>query len=92
MPELCRFYGIIIYMFREIGGRHHSPHIHAQYNGQKAVFNIETVSLMEGILPKKEQRLVEAWIELRKDQLRQNWSRLNLAKGTPTFSKIEPLK
>lgn len=84
--------GYIIYMFRELGGRHHFPHIHAQYNGQKAVFNIETVSLLEGNLPKMQQRLVEAWIELRKDQLRLNWSRLNLANGTPSFTKIEPLK
>lgn len=74
MPELCRFYGIIIYMFRELGGRHHLPHIHVQYHGHKAVFNIESSSLLEGNIPKKQQRLVERWIELRKDQLRLNWS------------------
>ncbi|AMX01256.1 DUF4160 domain-containing protein [Microbulbifer thermotolerans] len=92
MPELCRFLGIVIYMYREIGGRHHYPHIHASYGDNKAVFNIETAELMEGKFPRKERKLVEAWIELRKDKLRLNWSSLNVPSGNPTFFKIEPLQ
>ena len=38
MPELCRFLGIIIYMYREVGGKHHYPHIHADYAGEGDVF------------------------------------------------------
>ncbi|WP_089724237.1 DUF4160 domain-containing protein [Candidatus Thiosymbion oneisti] len=91
MPELCRFFGIIIYMYREIGGKHHYPHIHADYAGQKAVFNIETAELIEGRFPNKERKLVEAWIELRKNELRRNWSMLNTSTTTPSFSKIDPL-
>jgi len=48
MPEICRFFGIVIYMYREIGGKHHFPHIHAAHGNFKAVFNIETSELMEG--------------------------------------------
>ena len=92
MPELCRFYGIIIYMYKEIGGKHHYPHIHADYAGNKAVFNIETAELIDGIFPKREKKLVEAWIELRKTELRHNWQKLNITTGTPSFFKIEPLK
>jgi len=39
MPEICRFFGIVIYMYREIGGKHHFPHIHAAHGNFKAVFN-----------------------------------------------------
>ncbi|WP_405598596.1 MULTISPECIES: DUF4160 domain-containing protein [unclassified Pseudoalteromonas] len=92
MPELCRFFGIVIYMYREIGGKHHYPHIHASHAGRKAVFNIETAELMEGSFSKKERKLVEAWLVIRKDKLNQNWSRLNTTSGTPSFFKIDPLK
>lgn len=92
MPELCRFFGVVIYMYREIGGRHHFPHIHAQHGNFKAVFNIDTAELIEGTFPKKERKLVEAWIELRKDKLKLNWNNLNTASETPSFFKVDPLK
>lgn len=92
MPELCRFFGIVIYMYREIGGRHHFPHIHASHGNFKAVFNIDTAELIEGDFPKKERKLVEAWIELRKDKLKLNWQNLNVSVGTPSFFKVDPLK
>ena len=92
MPELCRFFGIVIYMYREIGGRNHFPHIHAQHGNFKAVFNIDTAELIEGTFPKKERKLVEAWIELRKDKLKLNWNNLNTASETPSFFKVDPLK
>jgi hypothetical protein len=92
LPELCRFFGIIIRMYREIGGPHHQSHIHANYGSNDAVFSIETAELIAGTLPKKERKLVEAWIEMRKSELRINWAQLNTAKGRPAFFKIEPLK
>jgi len=92
MPELCRFLGIVIYMYREVGGRHHFAHIHASHGSNKAVFNIETAELMEGNFPKKERKLVEAWIVLRKDKLKLNWSKLNTTTGNASFFKIDPLK
>lgn len=92
MPELCRFFGIVIYMYREIGSRHHFPHIHAQHASSKAVFNIDTAELIEGAFPKKERKLVEAWIELRKDKLKLNWNNLNTNTRTPSFFKVDPLQ
>ena len=92
MPELSRFFGIIITMYREVGGRHHCPHIHAKYGSLKAVFYIETSAQMEGFFSPKERKLVEAWIEIHKDELRRNWEKLNIPSGTVSFNKIEPLK
>ena len=37
MPVLCMFYGIIVRMYKEIGGKHNMPHIHVEYSGQEAV-------------------------------------------------------
>ena len=91
MPELCRFYGIIITMYRELGGRHHYPRIHAQYGEHRAVFRIPDAERMEGNLPRREQRLIEAWIELRQAELMANWQGLNVPQGSPTFTRIEPL-
>lgn len=92
MPELCRFFGIVIYMYREVGGKHHFPHIHASHGSNKAVFSIDTAELMEGFFPKKERKLVEAWIEIRKDKLKLNWMKLNTAAGSPSFFRIDPLQ
>jgi hypothetical protein len=66
--------------------------IHASHGNFKAVFNIDTAELIEGDFPKKERKLVEAWIELRKDKLKLNWQNLNVSVGTPSFFKVDPLK
>jgi len=76
MPELSRFYGIIIRMFMEAGIQHHTPHFHAYYHEQTGVFSIEPVELVAGTLPKKQQRLVEAWAELHTQELNEDWIRL----------------
>jgi hypothetical protein len=60
MPELSRFFGIIIRMYVEIG----VPHFHAYYQDDAAVFSINPVELMAGSLPRRQRRLVEAWAEL----------------------------
>lgn len=76
MPELSRFFGIIIRMFSEAGGPHHRPHFHAYYQGDVAVFGIEPVDLMAGELPRTQRRLVEAWAELHQAELLEDWARL----------------
>ena len=68
MPELSRFYGIIIRMFAEHGGRHKTPHFHAIYKEDEAVFRINPVQMLSGSLPAKQKRLVEAWEALDKGQ------------------------
>ena len=76
MPELSRFYGIIIRMFVELGTPHHRPHFHAYYQNEVGIFSLQPVELMAGELPKRQRRLVEAWAELHEDELLADWQRL----------------
>jgi hypothetical protein len=80
MPELSRFYGIIIRMFVEVASRHHGPHFHAYYQDDVAIFGIDPIELIAGELPKRQQRLVEAWAELHHDELRADWQLLQLGR------------
>lgn len=76
MPELARFYGIIIRMYTEPDAPHHRPHLHAYYQGAVAMYSIVTVELMAGSLPTRQRRLVEAWAEVHREELLANWERL----------------
>jgi hypothetical protein len=89
MPEIARFLGIIIRMYVEAGEKHHSPHFHAYYQDAVAIYNIESIELITGKLPKRQQRFVEAWAELHRKELIENWERLQ--QGRPPL-KIEPLQ
>ena len=76
MPELARFYGIIIRMFSEPSERHHTAHFHAYYQEHVAVFSISPVERVAGFLPQRQQRLVEAWAELHQPELQADWQLL----------------
>lgn len=89
MPEISRFFGIVIRMFMEAGAPHHTPHFHSYYQGQVGVFSIDPVELISGTLPRRQQRLVEAWAELHQSDLKTNWDLLQ--NGKLSFT-IEPLK
>ena len=89
MPELSRFYGVIIRMFWEMTAPYHTPHFHAYYQDDVAVYGIDPVELMAGSLPRRQQRLVEAWAELHAGELAADWELLQ-AGQTPL--PIEPLK
>jgi len=89
MPELSRFFGIIIRMFVEIGGPHHRPQLHAYYQDDVAIFGIDPVDLIAGKLPRRPRRLVEAWGELHQEELMADWDRLQA--GRPP-QPIEPLQ
>lgn len=88
MPEISRFFGIIIRMFFEVDVQHHRPHFHAYYGEHVGVFSIDTVEMIAGSLPKKEQRLVEAWAELNHEELLADWS---LLQGGSKPRPIKPL-
>jgi hypothetical protein len=64
MPELSRFYGVIIRMFLETGGQHHRQHFHAYYGDEVAIYSLSPIELIAGSLPRRQQRFVEAWAEL----------------------------
>ena len=87
MPEISRFFGIIIYMYAK---DHLPPHFHAEYNGEEAMFAIETGEIIIGSLPRKPTRLVQAWIELHRDELMENYNLLQ--EETGSFKKIKPLQ
>jgi hypothetical protein len=76
MPELSRFFGIIIRMYMEVGAPHHVSHFHAYYQNDAAVFSLEPIDLIAGELPRKQRRLVEAWAELHQQELLDAWNRL----------------
>ena len=88
MPELSRFFGIIVRMFAEAGGQHHVAHFHAYWQDQVAVISIDPVDVIAGSLPTRQRRLVEAWAELRQQELCDDWNRLQ--QGQPPMP-IEPL-
>lgn len=76
MPELSRFYGIIIRMYMEVGGQHHKAHFHAYYGDEVAIFSLSPIELIAGSLPRRQQRLVEAWAELHEAELMNDWDLL----------------
>jgi len=88
MPEISRFFGIIIRMFYEPQSKHHRPHFHAYYQGQNVSISIdEEIEVLAGSLPKKQERL--AWAEVHRKELLDNYTLMQL--GEKPFS-IEPLK
>jgi Domain of unknown function (DUF4160) len=89
MPELSRFYGIIIRMYWEANASHHTPHFHAYYQNDVAVFSIEPIELIAGSLPRRQQRLVEAWAELHQQDLLNDWELLQSGQRP---QPIDPLR
>lgn len=87
MPEISRFFGIIIAMYAK---DHLPPHFHAKYGDYLGIFNIETGDLIEGNLPRRAIRLVQDWTELHRLELMDNWSQSQ--KDDPNFHKIPPLE
>lgn len=69
IPLVSQFYGILIYIYKEIGGHHHDPHIHIKYNEFQLSMSLDG-KVLDGSLPKKQMKLVEAWYELHQDELR----------------------
>ncbi len=89
MPEIARFFGIIIRMYAEPGAPHHRPHFHAYYQDAAAIYAIDSIELIGGSLPRRQRRLTEAWAELYQDELLMNWERLQA--GHPP-EKVAPLR
>jgi len=89
MPILAMFYGIIVRMYYTDNKQHHVAHIHVEYGDEKAVFSIADGKLLAGKFPKNKTRLVQAWIEIRREELNADWKLA--VKGEEVF-KIDPLK
>ena len=90
MPEVSRFYGIIIRMFNEALSKHRRPHFHAYYQGSNISVSIDhEVQVIAGTFPRKQERLVLAWAEMHQQELIDNWE---LIQSGATIFSIEPLK
>ncbi len=89
MPVISMFYGIIVSLYFMDNKRHKRPHLHVTFHGQEAVVAIPSGELMEGRIPGAKLKLVQAWIEIHKDEVMANWELA--AQGNPMF-KIEPLR
>ncbi|MBK8498160.1 MAG: DUF4160 domain-containing protein [Flavobacteriales bacterium] len=85
MPELCRFYGIIIRMYFM---DHNPPHFHAEYQGSRAEFDIRTLEIIAGGLPNRAHTLVLEWAAIHRHELLANWQ---LAINCELPSTIDPL-
>lgn len=73
MPIISMFYGIIIRLYLIDNKHHNLPHIHAKYGEFEASVSISEGEILAGTLPKKQLRLVQAWIELHRDELIADW-------------------
>ncbi len=74
MPVITRFYGIVIKMYFS-QSEHGVPHFHAVYGEYNAVFDIQTLEMLEGDLPARAERLVRDWSTQYQQELLQMWNR-----------------
>ena len=89
MPEISRFLGIVIQMYREKDAPHHRAHFRAIYAGESAVFGLEPVEFLSGQIPNRQRRFVEVWTELHETELLLDWKLLQEGERT---NPIEPLR
>ena len=86
MPEISRFFGIIIRMFFD---EHDPPHLHAEYAGAKAVFDFQGNIVKGNLGSRTATKLVREWIDIHWLELEENWQ---LARSSQELKKIEPLQ
>ncbi len=86
MPEISRFFGIVIRMFYN---DHQPPHFHALYGGRLGRVGIETLTLLEGSLPPRALGLIIEWAAFHRSELMENWER---ARKRQPLQKIQPLE
>ncbi|MDY5845751.1 MAG: DUF4160 domain-containing protein [Bariatricus sp.] len=85
MPEISLFYGIRVTMYYE---DHNPPYFHAEYNGNKALIDINEARVIKGVLPSRQLKLILAWCVIHQDELMQNWE---LSKDGLPLNRINPL-
>lgn len=76
MPLISQFYGILIYIYFEIGGHHHKPHFHAKYGEYEVSITLECKKI-SGSMPDKQMKLIEAWFLIHKEELKAAWYAYN---------------
>ena len=89
MPVISMFFGIIVSLYFLDNKQHKKPHIHVKYQDDEAVYSIADGELLSGRLPPPKARLVEAWIEIHREDLMADWE---LAVSGRQPFKIDPLR
>ena len=89
MPVISMFYGIIVHLYFADNRRHKRPHIHVSYQEAEAILALPEGDVLEGALPSNKMKLVQAWLEIHRDELMADWE---LAASGQQPYKIEPLK
>jgi hypothetical protein len=85
MPEISRFYGIVIKMYYN---DHQPPHFHAEYSGEKMIVEIRTLAVISGRLPPRAMGLLMEWAAQHRPELEQDWEQ---ARGSQPLARIAPL-
>ena len=86
MPQISRFFGIVIAMYYNDLA---PPHFHARYAEHEATFSIDTLVLLEGSLPRRATALVLEWAAQHRDELANDWE---LARQVQPLKAIPPLE
>jgi len=86
MPSVSQFFGIAIFMYYN---DHPPPHFHAEYSGSEALYEIDTLRVYVGKLPRRVHNLIIEWADLHRDELWENWER---ARGGEDLNDIEALE
>lgn len=89
MGVISMFYGIIVSLYFFDNKRHKSPHIHVKYQENEVIIKIPDGSILEGKIPANKMKLVQAWIEIHKEELMADW---DLASQGESIFKIDPLR
>ncbi len=85
MPRISQFFGIVVYMYFN---DHAPPHFHAEYSGDEGLYEIETLKVYAGNLPRRVHNLVIEWADLHREELMDDWRK---ARNGEPLAKIEPL-
>ncbi len=86
MPEISRFYGVVIKMYFN---EHNPPHFHAEYGEYEALIDINSMGIVSGKLPSRVLGMVVEWASMNQSQLKREW---NKARNMESLGKISPLK
>jgi len=86
MPEISRFFGIVIRMYFD---DHPPPHFHAEYGGERVKIDIENLDIITGSINPRAYRLAAEWAALHRTELRENWNRLTRLEPA---ARITPLQ
>jgi hypothetical protein len=86
MPRVSQFFGIVIYMYYN---DHMPPHFHAEYGEHEAIYEIDTLDIMRGSLPRRAHALVLEWATLHRNELRDDWARARMEKPLMEIEGLE---